>query len=268
LVAGKAQNSLSNRVRKRKQPIIRHVSRDISPASKRRLQEVRGAGKGKVLIIIGNGPSILEIELAKLKSNPKIDMMSINKPDNRVWPTRHWLFCDGSQLKRNRDTWEQYGGTVFNTTAIESRSNSIQIKNLGGEGFSRDLLKGFNVGRSSVYAAMQVALWLDYDHIYIVGVDMCAVRIDGKEMMHYYGINPDVRPEHRAKRFDNEAKFYNFASRNLSDPIRARFTFCSSYLKYEFADKFRKIDHKKAAATILQEIKDAGYGALERPDIG
>ena len=250
-IAGRAQD---NRVRKRKAPIVRHTSRETSESSKKKLRELRNIGKNKILIIIGNGPSLLEVDIELLKSNPKIDMMSINKPDKRVWPTTHWLFCDNSQLKRHREMWREFGGNIFNTTAIEERKNSVQIKNIGGEGFSQDLLKGFHVGRSSVYAAMQVGLWLGYEHIYILGVDMRAVKIDGKELMHYYGVNPDVRPEHRAKRFDNEAKYYNYASRNLTADVRSKFTFCSSYLKYEFAQKFNKMDHHKAAQRILRTL--------------
>jgi len=255
---GKAQNQLNNRIKKKRKTVVKHISRDISDASKKKLREIRGTQKGRILVIVGNGPSVLEIELGKLRSQPRVDVMSINKPDGRVWPTKHWLFCDGSQLKRHLALWEDYKGHIFNTTAIKEKKNSIQIKNLGGEGFSKDLLKGFHVGRSSVYAAMQVALWLGYDHVFIVGVDMRSVTIDGKEMMHYYGVNPDVKPEHRAKRFDNEAKYYNFAARTLSEAERSRFTFCSSYLKYEFAKKFNVIGHKDAARVILDTASCIG----------
>ena len=135
--------------------------------------------------------------------------MSINKPDQRVWPTDYWLFCDPSQYTRNRDYWDSYTGIILNSTSVNhTKPNSMQIRNLGGMGFSRNLDEGFHIGRSSVYVAMQVAYWMKYEHIFILGVDMCSVVVDGKPITWHYGQNPDVTVPERLKRFENEAKNY------------------------------------------------------------
>jgi len=240
---------------RRKTPVIRYTSAEMTPQSRKVLTSLRNIGKGKVLIIVGNGPSIIEAELEKLTDHPRIHIMSINKPEMRVWPSKYWLFCDHTQLKRHNDLWQSYKGTIFNTTAIkQQRKNAIQIRNLGGQGFSQDLLKGFYLGRSSCFAAMQVALWMGYDHIYMFGVDMRSVRINGEMKTHYYGVNPDVQPKNREARFDQEAKHYDYAAESLPDEDRKRFTFCSSYLRYKFADRFGRMDHHKAASQILKKL--------------
>jgi hypothetical protein len=227
----------------------------MTPQSRKALSGLKNIGKGKVLVIVGNGPSVIESELEKLTGHSRIHIMSINKPETRVWPSKYWLFCDHTQLKRHQDLWQSYKGTIFNTTAIkQKKKNSIQIRNLGGQGFSNDMLNGFYLGRSSCFAAMQVALWMGYDHIYLFGVDMRSVRINGEMKTHYYGVNPDVQPKNREARFDQEAKHYSRAAEILSEEDRKRFTFCSSYLRYKFANRFRQIDHKEAADKILEKL--------------
>lgn len=244
------------RTKRRKGPSIRYHSKEVTAESKEKIRKIRNFGKGKTLIMVGNGPSISEVDLSPLRNHPKIDLMSINKPDPRVWPTEHWLFCDATQFKRNEELWGDYQGQIYNTTAIRHhKPNSLQIKNIGGMGFSKDLMIGFHVGRSSVYAAMQVALWLGYDHTYIFGCDMSAVTINGKEMMHFYGSNPDVQPKNRAARFENESRHYEHAAGDLPDAIRAVFTFCSSHNKFKFVERFNNRLHQKdAVATIIERV--------------
>ncbi len=204
----------------RKQPTkvkkqVRYVTKDVGPDSLAKIRGLRGTGAGRVLVIIGNGPSLAQVDLRPLAALPNVDLMSINKPDERVWPTRYWCFCDHSQLRRHDRLWSAYDGVIFNSTAIKSqRPGSLQIKNLGGIGFSRDLTKGFHIGKSTVYAAMQIAHWLGHRHVYLFGVDMDASGINGN--LHFYGTNPDVNPEVRASRFAREAEYYQHAAGVLS----------------------------------------------------
>jgi hypothetical protein len=236
-------------------PTVKVVTRDPPEASTRKLRELRNSCVGRTLVIIANGPSVLEVDTTKLLANPRVDIMSINKPDLRVWPTKYWLFCDISQLKRHNDLWSRYNGYIFNSTMIqETRPGTIHIKNIPGFGFSTDLASGFHIGRSSVYAAMQVALWLGYDKIYIFGIDMGAVTVDGKEMLHFYGINQDCTPDSRKKRFIEEAKYYDEASRSLPADIRRKFYFCSSYNKFDFVNRFNKLDQHEAIKLICGDV--------------
>jgi hypothetical protein len=230
-----------------KRTTVKIITRDPPPESTRKLRELHNSSAGRVLVIIANGPSVLEIDTTRLLVNPLIDIMSINKPDQRVWPTKYWLFCDISQLKRHHSLWSEYNGYIFNSTMItESRPGTILIKNIPGQGFSLDLTSGFNIGRSSVYAAMQVALWLGYDKIYIFGIDMGAVTVDGKETLHFYGVNPDCTSDNRKKRFAEEAKYYDNAANTLPTDVRKKFYFCSSYNKFKFLDAFHRLDHHEA----------------------
>jgi len=225
-----------------------YLTPDASPGDLERIRNLRGLGHQRLLVIVANGPSLAEIDPTPLKRETNIDILSINKPDSRLWPTRYWAFFDQSQLSRHRDLWYGYDGYLFNSTSIQQRRpGTIQFKNIHDMGFSLDLLAGLYIGRSSVYAAMQIGLWLDYDHIYIVGCDMC--EVDGK--LHFYGRNPDVDPAIRKSRFDQEASYYDSAAKTLAEELRRRFTFCSAYNPYPFVEKYGRLDHKIAIAEIV-----------------
>lgn len=208
-------------------------------------------GEKRILVVVGNGPSVNEVELDKLSNRPKIDLLSINKPDPRVWPTKFWSFYDTSQLRRHEDLFNAYEGILLNSTSIKRhKNNSTIFRNIGGMKFSRDLISGLCIGRTSCFATIQLALWMKYDRIYFFGVDMDPEGIDGR--LHFYGTNPDVDPSVRKTRFKFEAEYFDFAADNMEYHERKRFFFCSSYLNWPFKARFNHLDHKLAIDEILK----------------
>ena len=231
---------------------LSHVARErdqMFQSYRSTIMNLKGAGHGRILIIIGNGPSYMEAQLEKLKGHAKIDLMSVNKPDKRVWPTKFWCFVDQTQVDRHKDLWNNYQGIAINAGSVRDRkSGQVLVRNIAGMGFSKDLMAGFYIGRSSVYCAMQVAHWMDYVKVYIFGCDMCAVG--GK--LYPWGSNPDVDDKHRASRFEKEADSYLYAARHLNDAERSRYVFCSMYNPWPFMNSFARLDQKIAADAILE----------------
>lgn len=224
---------------------------DIPLEHVHRIHKLKNSKAGKILVIVANGPSIMEVRLQDLKTHPNVETLMINKPDDRVWPTDYWAFFDVSQSRRHADYWNNYEGVLFNSTAIKKeKDKTILFKNQGGMGFSKELDKGLHIGRSSVYAAMQIALWMNFDKVFIFGCDMNPAGIDGK--LHFYGTNPDVNPEVRKERFKSEAQYYESAANMMNEDERAKFYFCSSYNKWDFIKKFKYLDHKEAIQFILE----------------
>jgi len=219
---------------------------------------LKNSGNGKVLVLLAPGPSTLEIPIEKLNNNNKIDVMTINKPNKRLWPTKFWMFCDQSQYERNEEEFHKYNGVIINSMAVLARrSNQIIFKANYEHHFSFDVTKGINIGRSTTYAAMQMALWMGYNKIFILGIDMNKVRVvvDGheKEVLYNYGTNPDVSDEERLSRFNDESNFYRLAARIIDENTRKRFYFCSSYNPFEWLDLYNRVDHKVAVGMILDE---------------
>jgi hypothetical protein len=216
-----------------------------------RTQILRNVGVGRILIMIAAGPSVLEVDFSPLVNQPLIDFMCINQPNTQVWPAKYWAFCDHTQYKRNVAVWDSYNGIIINSYNVTARKgNQVLIRNRAGKGFSLDITSGYHIGRSSTYAAMQVAYFMNFKRVYIFGVDMC--EVGGK--LHYYGQNPDVTNEIRKQRFANEAENYLWAGQHLQSEIRERFYFCSTYLNWPFVSYFNKLDHHEANTHILDYI--------------
>lgn len=214
-----------------------------------KVQKLKDTGVGKILVMVAPGPSILEADLTKLKDHPYIDIMCINKPQPPVWPSKFWAFCDHTQYTRNQDTWGSYEGIILNSPNVTARkANQIIIRTKQGKGFSKDLSTGYYIGRSSTYANMQAAHYMNYDTVYIFGLDMA--EVNGK--LHSYGVNPDVSPENRKSRFAAEAEHYLFAGQNLPEDVRKKFIICSSYNPWDFCKYFGRLDQKIAVDTILE----------------
>lgn len=232
------------------QPAIRSTA--TPPPHAAIINSISNIGVGKILVIIANGPSKTEIPLELLKGHDKIHTMVINKPDDRIWPTTYWTFCDDSQRRRHQTQFNSFNGYMFNTQSVkENKPNAVKIPSLSGKGFSLNLVKGLHIGRSSTYAGMQVAAWMNYDKIYVFGCDMTSVN----GMIYPWGSNPDVNDQTRMKRFEHEAEHYTWAGNNLPQHIRDKFVFCSSYNPYEFTSKFNKWSHIGAVEKILEHSK-------------
>jgi len=223
--------------------------RKMGPVSFASIGRLKDVGRDRILIIVGNGPSITEAPLEKLKDVEPIDIMSINKPDPRVWPTKWWAFCDQSQYVRHPEQWKHEEVHVINSTSVRARrANQTMVRSRAGKGFSKDLINGYHIGRSSCYAAMQIAWFMNYSRVFLFGVDMNPEGLNGK--LHWFGTNPDVKPELRAKRFKYEAESYQWAADHLTPSDRERYVFCSLCNPWPFVEAF---GGKKNHKTVIDE---------------
>lgn len=209
-------------------------------------------GVGRILIMIAAGPSVKEVDFTPILTHDKIDIMCINKPYQPVWErTRYWSFCDHTQYNRNQDAWSTFQGVIINSKNVTARrQNQVVIESRAGRGFSIDMTIGYFVGRSTTYATMQAAQYMNYDKIYIFGCDMAEVN----GQLHHYGVNPDVAPENRKQRFKLESDNYSWAAEHVPEQIRKKYYFCSSYNPWDFVNKFNKMDHITAPSEIIKQI--------------
>jgi hypothetical protein len=221
---------------------------EFNDTSKDKVLGLRGVGKGRILVIVACGPSIKEAALERLSNVEPIDIMSVNKPDQRLHPTQYWIFCDHTQYQRNVDLFNTYAGHLINAWTIGVKHpNQTLIRVLQGRGFSKNLCLGFHIGRSTTYAAMQVAYWMGYEKVFIFGCDMGSVN----GQLHFYGKNPDVEDGVRIHRFKAEAEHFSYGAQLLTPEERQRYVFCSSYNKFTFIELFKRLDQKEAVNSIL-----------------
>jgi len=215
------------------------------------IKRIKDCGVGRILVVVACGPSIKEVALNRLKGLSHVDVLSINKPDDRVWPTKYWVFCDKSQYNRNKKLFESYRGLIINPYSIKARSHDqVLLRTRSGKGWSRDLLSGVHIGRSTTYTTMQITNYMNYDKVYIFGCDM---SIPETGPTHHYGDNPDVSRETRRKRFAKEAENFQHGASQMTNNERSRFVFCSLKNKWPFVKFFDVIEHTKAVDHIIDQ---------------
>jgi hypothetical protein len=232
--------------------IIRNKTKIVKDANFHKISDLRNCGLNRILVMIACGPSVSDIDFTPLIGDSNVDIMVINKPFKQVWPSKYWAFCDQSQYERNKDAFNKYNGTLINSSAVRAtRPNQIRVTAKHGTGVSRNLTEGYVIGRSSVYANLQAAIWMNFNKIFVFGVDMCKVG----DKLHHYGTNPDVPPSKRLERFKTEAQNYEIMAKALSDEIRSKIYFCSSHNPWKFVDKFNKWNHEDAVERIISISK-------------
>lgn len=221
-----------------------------------KLTAMRCAGLGRTLVIVANGPSHYEAQLESLVGVPGIDMLTVNRPYQAIWPTKYWLFFDPSVRHQNMKTFCTYRGVVFTGGGTRmDTGNTIFLR--GAYRFGHDVNKGVMIrtekkaSATTTAAAIQLAAYMAYDRVFVVGADLGA-GADGK--LYPWGSNPVCRDEVRVKRFPDEGAVLDKCGEELAGNA-ARFTFCSSYAiagGWPFLRWFNAIPHQNAAYAILK----------------
>ena len=224
--------------------------RDRVPEDSKPVSELRYQGRGKTLVIVANGPTHKQAALTELKGRDNIHLMTINKPDDRIWPTDYWLFCDPALRSRYDRYWQDYSGITINTRHVtETKPNCVKLQTIADRTFSNDLENGVHIGRSSTYVGLQVAMYMDFAKVFVFGCDMG--RVDG--LLYPWGDNPDAPSHLREQRFAKEALSFQYFADNSAEEQRDKVVFCSLENTWPFVQRFKSIDHLSAVETILRE---------------
>lgn len=215
------------------------------------VRATKGKGKGRTLVIVANGPSKKGADLERLVNHPEIDIAAINVPDQRVWPPKFWFISDFSQYRANARQFALYSrmrwGKIFLAGANVKGPACIQLA--GSDHFSLDPSAGVHVGGTTTNVSLQMALYWDYDRVFIFGLDMCS--IDGKlyEWGHHKVFGPKF--DHaRTKNFPHEAETL-WAACDAMGKFRNRVTVCSRHNRWPFVARLNRLDEREAVDLIL-----------------
>lgn len=143
-----------------------------------KLEQFRNKHKGEDCFIIGNGPSLNEMNLSFLNDYytfglNKIHLIFDRKPFNLSY-----------HVAVNAHVIEQSKIEIINLNcqsflsylpALINRVTSDKIYYLGdtkyNQLFYKDITKGMNQGNTVTYVAMQIAYFMGFKNIYLIGVD-------------------------------------------------------------------------------------------------
>lgn len=216
------------------------------------ITNLKGRGKGKSLVVCGNGPSLAEAPLDRLKGLSNVEFLAINVPDPRVWPTQYWILLDSVNMLRPECAGfiPDYQGIVITNHVKKNVQfrHMVRILLHRGSGIGRDMLCGVRMGNSSGYVALQAALYMGFQDIYFFGLDMWKSE-DGE--LWNFGENSGIRPETRLKMFEADAEYWNIGADQLTPDERAHIFVCSTLNPWPFVKKFTQLSPIKGVEKII-----------------
>lgn len=154
----------------------------------KRLEALRNIYKGKRCFIIGNGPSLTVEDLEALKGEATFAANRIYRLyEETDWRPTFWMCVDPYILKADCDKIEKLPGIRFVSDMAEKEgiqasdtlymihnhqpyrinkySDKINVP------FSEDVSKWFEAGETVTYNAIQLAVYMGFQEIYLLGVD-------------------------------------------------------------------------------------------------
>jgi len=142
------------------------------------IKKFKDIHKGKRCFILANGPSLKKIDFSLLKDEYTIGLNRIYllKDENGFSPT--YLSCIDieAQLLQFLEDYDNQPMPCFYNWALRhkfsKKPNQFFVKDRLVPDFSTDLAKqGYGTGRSVTYLAMQLAYYMGFTEVYLIGKD-------------------------------------------------------------------------------------------------
>jgi hypothetical protein len=127
-------------------------------------------------VIIGNGPSLNDTDLSLVRG---IDTFGLNRLylafPSLGWATTYHVAVNRLVVQQCRAELLAVPGRLFTTWPnrfdLSARRDAVFLDRLPGPIFSRDPRYGVWEGATVTYVAMQLAYWMGYRDVVLVGVD-------------------------------------------------------------------------------------------------
>lgn len=176
--------------------------------------------KSKRCFVIGNGPSLRYEDLEKLHRNGEI-CFGVNRIylayGYTAWRPDYYVATDYFIIEKDADKiqdlpCDKFVKHLYKTDWFGKKDNLYEYGGLMKEGeepqFSGDIVKGIYSGKTVVYDAIQIAAYMGFSEIYLLGVDMTLTKT----------LNPEEEGAHFYKSPDTNEKLMKG---NRSENLRA-----------------------------------------------
>jgi hypothetical protein len=139
----------------------------------------RGRHRGQRLFIVASGPSLAEVDSSALDGET---VLTVNDAILKFPRARYGAAMDSRKLNELHRELHRTEA-VF---TLENNTYGVGVKNLGSEGFSANAEEGVYSGYTSTYFALQIALFMGFGEICILGLDLAAAP----DRSHFFGLRP------------------------------------------------------------------------------
>jgi len=205
------------------------------------ISKLENIGLGKRIFLIGNGPSLNDMNLDLLENEDTIAMNRIELiyPKTKWRPT-YYIFCSSncednrwgkkwsksilnacSEEKTTPIIWKRYknsierngGGTLPEKTLY---LNSMSENQVGTEStFSTDAFKRIDKSGTSMNVALQLAYYMNYEEVYIIGCDSNWITATNTTQTEEGDIN-HFHPDYHADIGNGEHEFWRMNTTHLT----------------------------------------------------
>ncbi len=190
------------------------------------LLKYKGVHKGDRCFIVGNGPSITAHDLDMLAENGEI-CFGVNRVylgfEQTKWRPDYYVTVDEMIVASGLEGMKEYNCPKFVRRIYNVTSNNEGVElfdpivqPLDGTSFSDDISKGIYMGDTVVYEAVQIAAYMGFSEIYLIGVDMTQGINYQDEGAHFYK-SPDTSEPLGKGNSMNAIKCLEYASKHLEN---------------------------------------------------
>lgn len=162
------------------------------------LSRFKNIHKGKRCFLIGNGPSLKYEDLETLHDNHEV-CFGANRIylayENTQWRPDYYVVVDYLIAQKDYDRIREIRETKFirhfYKTKTQNEANETYefqgyIYEQGKPKFSDDIGKGIYSGNTVIYDMLQIAIYMGFTEIYLLGVDMTSGIRPEAEGAHFY----------------------------------------------------------------------------------
>ncbi len=141
------------------------------------LKRFHNIHRNRRCVIIGNGPSLNKMDLRFLAREYTFGMNRIflGFEQWQFQPT-YYVAVNTLVLEQNVEIIQGLGMPKFIRSTVGMNylydfNNTVLLRLHGHKYFSKDLLQGYHEGYTVTYVAMQIAYWMGFDEVILIGVD-------------------------------------------------------------------------------------------------
>ncbi|MFM8857488.1 MAG: 6-hydroxymethylpterin diphosphokinase MptE-like protein [Actinomycetota bacterium] len=145
-------------------------------ANKQYIQTFANRHAGKRCIIIGNGPSLRRTNLSLVRDEITFGLNRIYLMfDELGFETTYHVVINQLVVEQCASDFRNISAPLFTTTPnrkfLDGARNTAYMNRLSGPSFSTDASSGIWEGATVTYAAMQLAYYMGFHEVVLVGVD-------------------------------------------------------------------------------------------------
>lgn len=193
-------NAIFRRIYYIPQRLIYYIPYGFYQRNRKNLKSFNNIHNGERCFIIANGPSLKYIDFSLLKNEFTIGMNRIYLMKEQNGFTPNYLACidEKSQINQFHEEFNKLEIPCFFNFKLRNKfsksSNQNFVVGKFSQSFAKGISKAYGNGKSVTYTAIQLAFYMGFKEVYIIGKDHSyntvqkagtGIKSDGNEDNHF-----------------------------------------------------------------------------------